>query len=163
MINARIESLTSKPVFKNLLSTKRCIVPMDGFYEWKTSRKSKVPFRIVTTDQSIFSVAGLWDCWFSPENNEKLHSFTIITQSPNELMETIHDRMPAILLPENERFWLDQHISPEEAIQLLIPYPSQNMSSYEVSAKVNNVRVNEPSLIEPVLNSHKPFQGSLFE
>ena len=86
----------------------------------------------------------------------------MITGPPNTLMEQIHNRMPAILHPENEKLWLDADIKPHEAIQSLIPYPSENMEAYPVSDKVNNVRINEPSLIEPVKNAPKPIQTSLF-
>lgn len=162
MINARIETLMEKPAFKNHLATRRCIVPMDGFYEWKTDGKIKTPFRIVTTDQDIFSAAGLWDIWHVPETGEIIRSFTVITTPPNRMMEKIHDRMPAILLPENEKLWLDTELKPDEAVQLIIPYPAECMNAYEVSAKVNNVRANDPSLILPVESSSQVTQTSLF-
>jgi putative SOS response-associated peptidase YedK len=162
MINARFESLSEKPVFKKLLTSKRCLVPMDGFYEWKTNGKIKTPYRIITTDQEIFAVAGLWDVWQMPGHGEAIHSFSVITTPPNRLMENIHDRMPAILLPENEMHWLDMEIKPMEALQLIIPYPSENMNAYEVSAKVNNVRLNEPSLILPVKPTVEAIQTTLF-
>jgi putative SOS response-associated peptidase YedK len=162
MINARVETIKSKPAFKNLLSYKRCIVPLDGFYEWKTEGKIKTPFRIVATDQDIFSVAGLWDVWVNAETHEKIHSFTIITMEANSMMETIHDRMPAILLPQNEKLWLDQDLKPDDAMQLLIPYPAESMSMYQVSPKVNNARINDHTLIEPVVATPKSIQTSLF-
>jgi len=162
MINARVETLMEKAAFKNLLASKRCIVPMDGFYEWKTTGKIKTPFRIVTTDQDIFAVAGLWDIWQMPETGEIIHSFTVITSPPNSLMEKIHDRMPAILLAENEKDWLDVEIKPEEALQMIIPYPAEKMNAYEVSSKVNNVRTNEPDLILPVKPTPEAIQTSLF-
>lgn len=162
MINARVETLMEKAAFKNLLASKRCIVPMDGFYEWKTTGKIKTPLRIVTTDQDIFAVAGLWDIWHTPDTGEIIHSFTIITAPPNSLMVKIHDRMPAILLPENEKHWLDVEIKPEEALQMIIPYPAENMNAYEVSSKVNNVRTNEPDLILPVKPTPEAIQTSLF-
>lgn len=162
MINARMESLVDKPAFKSLLTSKRCIIPMDGFYEWKTQGKEKTPFRIITKDQEIFAVAGLWDSWRSPETGDVLYTFTVITCLPNSLMETIHDRMPAILLPENEKLWIDQNIKPNEAVQLLLPYPSDVMEAYQVTDKVNNVRTNDASLIQPVKPNTKPVQTSLF-
>ena len=162
MINARVETLMEKPVFKSLFISRRCIVPMDGFYEWKTEGKIKTPFRILTSDQDVFSVAGLWDIWHVPDTGEIISSFTLITTQPNRLMEKIHDRMPAILLPENERLWLDTGIKPADAIQLITPYPAENMDAYEVSAKVNNVRSNDPSLILPVDSLPSVIQTSLF-
>ncbi len=162
MINARLETLLLKPVFKNLLSSKRCLVPLDGFYEWKTEGKIKTPYRIITTDQSIFSVAGLYDIWKVPDTGENIYSFTIITHEPNSLMKKIHDRMPAILLPQNEKYWLDSEIQPKEALQLLIPYPAKDMQAYEVSPKVNKVSINDPSLIEPFNSIPTAIQTRLF-
>lgn len=161
MINARSETLLEKPVFKTLVSSHRCIVPLDGFYEWKREGKTKIPFRIQTTDQEIFTVAGLWDIWKDHVSGETIHSFTIITIAPNSLMKDIHDRMPAILLTQNEKHWLDHEIKATDAIQLLVPYPSERMKAYEVSDKVNSVKVNEPALIDPATHP-QPFQTSLF-
>ncbi|MBK9736075.1 MAG: SOS response-associated peptidase [Saprospiraceae bacterium] len=162
MINARMETLMEKPAFKGGLKSKRCIVPFDGFYEWKRIGKFKVPFRIVTTDQDIFTVAGIWDSWKDPFDGEHLYSFTLITMEPNKLMETIHDRMPAILLKENEKLWLDETLSPKESLQLLIPYPSEYMEAYQVSTMVNNVKENNPSLILPVSSQIQEGQSTLF-
>ncbi len=162
MINARSETLLEKPAFRNLLKSHRCLVPLDGFYEWKKKDKTKIPYRIVTTDQDIFTVAGLWDTWHDPDNGEVIHSFTVITIPPNNLMESIHDRMPAILTRQNEKYWIDTDIKPEEAVQLLLPYPDDDMKAYEVSTRVNNVRQNDASLLEPVRETPQGFQGSLF-
>ena len=148
MINARSESLTEKAAFKNLLKSHRCIIPMDGFYEWKKVGKQKVPYRMITTDQDTFGVAGLWDSWKDPTSDEILHSFTVITVGANKLMEAIHDRMPAILTKANERIWLDQEIKPQDAIQLLLPYAEQDMKAYRVSPKINSVKERDSDLID---------------
>ncbi len=150
MINARVETLLEKPVFKPLLARNRCIVPLDGFYEWKKEGSKKIPYRIIAKDQDIFSVAGLWDVWKDVETGELLNSFTIITRAPNTLMEKIHDRMPAMLLPEHEKLWIDPEITATDALQLLIPYPSENMEAYAVSTRVNSVRENDAALIERI-------------
>jgi putative SOS response-associated peptidase YedK len=147
MINARKETLLEKSTFKNAVNKKRCIVPFDGFYEWKKTEDGKQPYRIVTTDTEIFSVAGLWERWKSPEH-EDIYSFTLITQEPNELMADIHNRMPAILRPDQERDWLDMNIPSEDAIQMLQPYPSELMNAYPVSKRVGNVRENDEELIQ---------------
>ncbi len=152
MINARKETLLEKNTFKNAVNKKRCIVPFDGFYEWKKTEDGKQPYRIVTTDTDIFSVAGLWERWKSPEGQD-IYSFTLITQEPNELMTDIHNRMPAILLPDQERDWLDMTIPAEEAIQMLEPYPSALMKAYRVSKRVGNVRENDKELIHEVNES----------
>ncbi len=152
MINARIETILEKSAYKKAVEKRRCIIPMDGFYEWKRSGKNKIPFRIITTDQDIFSVAGIWEKWKDP-NGEEIFTFSVITKPPNELMKTIHDRMPAILLPEQEKLWLDEELTPIDAIQLIIDYPSESMDAYQVTSRVNKVVENDSSLIEPILNN----------
>ncbi len=149
MINARIETVSKKSAFKRALEKRRCLVPFDGFYEWKKIGKAKQPYRIVTTNTDIFSVAGLWERWKSPEG-EWVESFTLITQPPNKLMEDIHDRMPAILMPEEERLWLDEEISPEEALAIIKPYPDELMRAYKVSSRVGKVTENDAALIEEI-------------
>lgn len=150
MINARRETLLEKPSFMNLLKSKRCIIPMDGFYEWKKNSGIKVPFRIKISNQEIFSVAGLWDTWHSTDNNEIINSCTIITLPANEFMSSIHERMPAILMKENENLWLDEEILPSEALNMVAPYSSDLMECYQVSSKINSVYENSEDLIEPL-------------
>ncbi|MFZ1750124.1 MAG: SOS response-associated peptidase [Saprospiraceae bacterium] len=162
LINARVETLLDKSAFKKLIGSKRCVVPMDGFYEWKKEGKTKIPYRIVTTDIDIFSVAGLWDTWTEPSTGDIFNTFTVITQEPNELMKSIHDRMPAILIKDIEKLWLDQDITAKDALQLLMPYPSELMKAYQVTQKVNSVKANDASLIEPVSVRESYVQGSLF-
>lgn len=168
MINARIETVLEKNSFKKAVESRRCLVPMDGFYEWKRNGKEKIPYHITTTNVEIFSAAGLWEKWISHNTGEELYSFTVITQGPNELMKGIHDRMPAILLPEQESLWLDMSISPKEALQIIEPYPSEYMHAKRVSQKVGNVRNNDASLIEEVVDDPSdkkpdgPIQGTLF-
>ena len=162
MINARIESITEKPAFRQAIQKRRCIVPFDGFYEWKKKGKQKIPYRISRKDDQLFSIAGIWEEW-KTSSGASLHSFSVLTQTPNAMMTGIHDRMPAILLPEQESFWLDGEISGEEAIKLIAPYPDHLLKAYPVSSKVNNVRTNTPDLIievdePPLINQ----QGTLF-
>lgn len=149
MINARKETVDSKPAFKQAVEKRRCIVPFDGFYEWKKQGKTKVPFRIKTTNTEIFSVAGLWEKWID-EKEEAVFTFTLITQEANELVASIHDRMPAILLPEQEKLWLDNDIPTHDLLEMITPYPIEWMEAYEVSTIVNNVRNNSIENIQPV-------------
>ena len=151
LINARVETLREKPAFRDALQKRRCIVPFDGFYEWKKEGKLKIPYRIVTTNTDIFSVAGLWERWKSPAG-EWILSFSLITQPPNHTMASIHDRMPAILMPEEEKLWLDNEWSEEEALKLIRPYPDQYTRAYRVSMRVNKVSENDASLVEAVHN-----------
>jgi len=164
MINARVESVQEKPAFKKLLQTNRCIVPFDGFYEWKLyPDKHREPYRITIHKGEIFSVAGLWSSWLAP-NGEEIKTFTLITQPPNRVMADIHDRMPAILLKENEVDWLDQNLSGNEALQLLLPYPDDDMQAYRVSDRINKVANNDADLIKEIAaeSKDKPIQGTLF-
>ncbi len=150
MINARIETILEKKAFSSAFEHRRCLVPADGFYEWK--RKSngiKQPFRIMTTDQEIFAMAGLWDMWTSPEG-EEIHSFTILTQEPNELVKKIHNRMPIILTREQEVIWLNQEVPPLELIKMIEPYSQDHMKAYPVSTDLNNVHINNETLINEV-------------
>lgn len=148
MINARIETVEEK-TYKNALEKRRCLVPFDGFYEWKTVGKKKKPYRITIQNGKLFTIAGLWETWKAP-NGEKIESFTLITQPANKMMSAIHDRMPAILLPEQEKLWIDPTLSTKEALQLIIPYPDEEMEAYPVSDRVGKVSENDAGLIERV-------------
>jgi putative SOS response-associated peptidase YedK len=163
MINARVETLDEKPAFKRLVNSQRCIIALDGFYEWKREGNTKVPYRIVTVDQSIFGVAGVWDSWRDGQTGELIHSYTVITMPANHMMSIIHDRMPAILLKQNESTWLDQDVSAKDAMSVLIQYPDEAMEAYTVSDKVNSVRSNDSSLIEKIERGPTFIQGTLFD
>ncbi len=149
MINARAETLAEKPAFKKSLQSKRCLVIADGFYEWKKNGKAKQPFRITLKDEDLFAFAGLWDVWKNEEGN-KIHTFSIITTSPNELMENIHDRMPVILPRKYEKDWLSDRLKVEEALDLLQPYDASAMQAYPVSTMVNSPSNNSRELIEQI-------------
>lgn len=161
MINARKETLLEKAAFKTAVTQRRCIIPMDGFYEWKKDGKEKIPYRIITTDKAIFSVAGLWERWPN-EKSEDLYTFTIITQGANILMESIHDRMPAILTESQEQLWLSDDLSATELMELIEPYPCELMKAYRVSSKIGNVKYNSKDLIEPIVDRPSSIQGSFF-
>lgn len=151
MINARIETLTVKPSYRTALESRRCIVPMDGFYEWKKGEgRRKQPFRVGVRGGGVFFMAGLYDHWKDPATSQLISSFTIITMPANPFMESIHDRMPAMLLPEEESHWIQPDLTSDQALKLLQPYPDELMSAYPVSDAVNSVQHNDPSLILPV-------------
>ncbi|AIQ60166.1 SOS response-associated peptidase [Paenibacillus borealis] len=150
MINARAETVAEKPAFKRLLKSKRCIIPADGFYEWKKDGTSKQPYRILMTDGSIFSFAGLYDTWEDPEG-KKVSTCTIITTTPNSLMADIHDRMPVILRPEDEADWLGRdNDDVESLLKLQKPYDAAKMRAYKVPSAVGNVRNNSKELLEDI-------------
>ncbi|MHA7584137.1 SOS response-associated peptidase [Paenibacillus vandeheii] len=149
MINARAETLTDKPAFKRLINSKRCIIPCSGFYEWRKEGSVKQPMRILMKDDSIFSLAGLYDTWIDPEG-KKLSTCTIITTEPNRLMADIHDRMPVILRPQDEAIWLNKESDKESVLRLLSPYEAEEMIAYKVDSAVGNVRNNNEELIKEV-------------
>ncbi|MDF2716563.1 MAG: response-associated peptidase [Paenibacillus sp.] len=140
MINARAETILEKNSFKTLIRRKRAIVPADGFYEWKPHGGKKQPMRITMKDESLFSMAALYDTWAAPDGR-KISTCTIITTTPNSLMADIHDRMPVILRPEDEALWLDRGNDDVGRLTgLLLPYPAEAMRAYPVSPIVGNVK-----------------------
>ena len=160
MINARIETILKKPSFKNAVQYNRCLIPFDGFYEWQKRGKVKIPYRITLLDEGIFAVAGIWEKWSSP-SGELIHSFSVLTQKPNQLMSDIHDRMPAILLPEQEALWIDLELNTKDALAMIAPYPDNLLKAYTVSKRVNKVKENDADLLKAVKNND-PIQGTLF-
>lgn len=141
MINARAETLAEKPSFRTALTRRRCLIPADGFYEWQAApegtKGGKTPTYLHRKDSALFAFAGLWDEWHAPDGSP-LRSCTIITTTPNSVAAPIHDRMPVILRPEDEAFWLDTGVSDTRDLHsLLAPYPPEYMESYPVSRRVN--------------------------
>jgi putative SOS response-associated peptidase YedK len=151
MINARAETLDEKPAFRSLLKKKRCLIPADGFYEWrKNADDTKTPMRIMLKDGAPFALAGLWDVWKTPEG-EWIKTCTIITTSPNALMEQIHNRMPVLLTTEAEADWLNKaNDDPGYLKSLLQPYAADKMKAYEVSRRVNAPKNDDPQVIDAV-------------
>jgi putative SOS response-associated peptidase YedK len=150
MINARAESLAQKPSFGRPLEKRRCVVPADGFYEWrKEPRGPKTPLFIRLKSGRTLAMAGLWDVWQSPDGSE-LRSCTIITTAANELVEPIHDRMPAILPLDACARWLaPQPAAADQLLDLLKPFPAEAMECYEVGLSVNSVANDSPQCIAP--------------
>ena len=148
MINARAETLAEKPSFKRLLHSKRCLLVSDGFYEWRQEgRGPKTPMYITVKDGELFAFAGLWDAWKNPDG-QVIRTCTIITTEPNELMASIHTRMPAILPRDAREIWLDTAIRDEHALlPLLAPYPADQMVVRPVSRLVNDPRREGAELI----------------
>jgi putative SOS response-associated peptidase YedK len=151
-INAMAETVDTKPVFREAFKRRRCLVPVDNFYEWKKlDAKEKQPYAIALADRGLMALAGLWETWRSPAN-ETVRSFTIVTTTPNELCAPIHNRMPVILAAETWPAWLgEEPAEPAQLQALLAPYPADRMTLWPVDKRVGNVKNNDPSLIEPIV------------
>lgn len=151
MINARCETLDQKPSFKQLLGSRRCLVPANGFFEWRREGKGKVPVRVRLKDHRPFTFAGLWDMWRDSEGGD-LYSFTIITTDANKLLRAIHNRMPVILEPLAAKQWLDPVFTSLQTLSFLLqPFPSELMAAYEVSRVVNDPKNDSPACIDPAV------------
>lgn len=127
MINARADSIAIKPSFKKSFQQRRCLVPANGFYEWKKDHQTSTPFYFTLKDQPLFAFTGLWDEWLD-SSGHKFQSYAIITTDPNSLVEPIHNRMPAILKPEDEAVWLNDATPQSSLTSLLTPYPPELMT-----------------------------------
>lgn len=151
MINARSETLLEKPSFRTAYKKKRCLIIADSFYEWKRlDEKKKIPMRIKLKSEELFAMAGLWENWKSPEG-KSIFSCTVITTTPNKLVGDIHDRMPVILRPEDEKIWLDPMINDTHLLeQLMGPLDENLMEVYEVSSLVNSPKNNSIELIQRI-------------
>ena len=149
LFNARAETLKEKPSFKNSFKQKRCLVPANGFYEWKKSAKQKQPYYIYQ-DQGL-AFAGLYDRW--QNNGIEIISFTIITTAPNSFMQTIHNRMPAILQPKDYQLWLSPQTKLDRLESLLQP-STANLKAHPVSKQVGQVSNNGPDLIKTLNNTN---------
>lgn len=149
MINARGESVADKPAFRRAFARRRCLVLADGFFEWRREGKKKIPTYIRLASGQSMAFAGLWERWKTPEE-EWLHTYTVITCEPNELVAPIHDRMPVILAPEDYDAWIaPREVDPDELRSLIRPHAGVEMEAFEVSVAVNRVANDAPELIEP--------------
>jgi putative SOS response-associated peptidase YedK len=147
LINARAETVAQKPAFRKPLRIQRCIVPTNGFYEWRKGPDGSEPFFIHRKDGTLMGFAGLYDVWKDAEGHP-IRSFTIITTTPNAVVAPIHDRMPAILREDQEDRWLDPKTQdPAMLLPLLSPYEGKTLEAYSVSKAVNKASIDEPSLI----------------
>ena len=160
MINARAEHIAEKPAFRNALRRRRCIIPADGFFEWRAAGARKQPYYVRSAGDELFGFAGLYEYWKGPEG--LVASCTIITTEANALMRPLHDRMPVILDAADYAHWLDpDNPDPESLVAILRPAPPERMTAYPVGLRVNNVRNDDPALIEPEAQSDSRASGTL--
>jgi putative SOS response-associated peptidase YedK len=163
MINVRSETAMSKMAFRDPVRKRRCLVPADGFYEWKKlAAKTKQPYCFMLSDESVFAFAGIWDSWIDPATRKPVETCSILTTRPNALTSGVHDRMPVILRAEDYDLWLDPGFTRDGAIaELLKPYDANLMKCFAVSTRVNDVHNDDSQCAEPA-GSTGTRQGSLF-
>ena len=156
LINARGESVNEKPAFRNAMKRRRCLIPANGFYEWKALPGRKQPFYIRSKSGEPVAFAGLWETWTGP-NGEELDTAAIVTTSANRTLSPIHDRMPVVVPPEAFDLWLDcTNVDATTAAALLAPAQEDLFEAYEISTAVNRTANDNPKLIEPFAASAEP-------
>jgi putative SOS response-associated peptidase YedK len=149
MFNARGETAREKPSFRSAFKKRRCLLPADGFYEWKKGPPPRQPFYFHMKDGKAFAFAGLFERWES-QDGTAIESCTMLTTTPNELVAAVHDRMPVIVSPNQYSAWLDPSDADMDSLQALVaPFPADRMDGHPVSRAVGNVRKNEPGLMSP--------------
>jgi len=163
-INARVETITEKPAFRAAFRLRRCLVPTDGFYEWKQRGKKKQPYFFRKSGGGVLAYAGIWESWHGPAG--VVETVALLTVAANDLVKPIHDRMPAILSEDSFDLWLDsKETCAERLLPLLTPYPVEQMERWPVSDRVNAASVDEPTLVFPIPEPPAPLwsQPSLFD
>jgi len=152
-INAKAESISKLPTFREAYARRRCILPVDGFFEWRAIKgaRAKCPYAIAMKDGSPSGLAGLWENWRNPNTGEWERTFAIITVPSNSLVEQIHDRMPAVLKPTTYARWLGSEPDP---CDLLITYPSEPMTMWPISTRVNAPEHDDPSLLDRTVDQN---------
>lgn len=156
LINARGESVIDKPAFRAAMKRRRCLVPADGFYEWKAVGGRKQPFYVCLKSGAPMAFAGLWECWTGP-NGEELETAAIVTTNANRLLAPIHSRMPVIVQPEAFDLWLNTgDVDARTAAALIHPAPESLLEAYEVSTAVNRTANDNPKLVERLAASAEP-------
>ncbi|KAA1428808.1 SOS response-associated peptidase [Nocardioides antri] len=171
MINARMETVAEKPAFRRAFSSRRCLLPADGYFEWyetqqkgKSGKRLKQPFFIKPKDGSVMAMAGLYEIWKDPTRDSDspedpgrfLWTCTVLTTEATDEVGRIHDRMPLLVTPERRTAWLDPGTPKDQLLDLLVPAQQSGLEAFPVSTAVGNVRNNGPELVEPV-----PFEETL--
>lgn len=160
MINARGESASEKPAFRDAMKYRRCLIPADGFYEWQKTSAGKQPYCFEVDRGKLFAFAGLWDCWRGAKG-ESIESSSILTTAANSTVAPIHDRMPVILHSEDYDLWLDPGMKDSEVVsQLIKPYEARLMRAFPVSPRINRPENDDPECAQPA--ELQELQKSLF-
>jgi len=163
LANARAESVAEKPVFRDAFRRRRCVLPASGFYEWEARGKTRLPWLFRRRDEQPLLLAGLWDSWRAPDGGV-LESCTVVTIEPNELVRPIHDRMPAILAPEQCDLWLDPaEQTPARLAPLLRPLPAEQLTAGRVSQRVNSIAHDDEACLQAPPAGEDSGEGGQFK
>jgi putative SOS response-associated peptidase YedK len=165
LANARAETIDEKPSFRQPFRRRRCLLPVDGYYEWESRPSGKQPVYYSMRDGDLFCLAGLWETWTTPEQTDEpelpglgqaqavtLCTFTVITTTPNRLAKRVHDRMPVIVHPADYGNWLSPESKAADLKRLLRPFDDEPMQEHYVTPLMNNPRFEAPACIEPIIN-----------
>ena len=163
MINARAETILSKAPFKQVMKTQRCLIPADGFFEWKKQGKNKIAYRITLNSDDAMAFAGVWDSWERPRDGEIINTFSIITTESNQLMKEIHDRMPVIIPKDLESTWLEEKLTETEIQMMLKPFDTDKMNCYKVNKIVNSTSYDIPECLQVAPKIYPGESFSLFD
>lgn len=150
-LNARADTIFSKPSFREPIRSKHCIVPSTGYFEWRHEGTRKIPYYIYVKDEPIFSMAGVYDSWLDKSTGEVISTFSIITTEANPLTDYIHNtkhRMPAILSLEDEEKWLDLSLRKSDIEQLLLPFPADRMDAYIIDRDFLKKSTDDPTILD---------------
>ena len=167
LLNARAQTLKAKQPFCDLLESKRCIILADSFYIWKEKNNVKIPYRVMLKSEEPFAIAGVWNEWQMESNadNEEgfFGTFAMVTCPASSLTESINDRMPAILARETEQLWISEEANQQDYIDLLKPYPADEMKHYKVASLVNSETINTRRVIDDIGSTRPGETLSLFD
>lgn len=151
MINARSETVATKPSFRSAFKKRRCLVVADGFYEWRKQGKQKQPYYISQANEKPFTLAGLWESWTNPAHDQVIESCTILTTSANAMMAPLHDRMPVFLDSDHHEIWLDAEFQDVNHLEsILVPCPDEQLQAWPVDTIVNKPINDTPKCIEKI-------------
>lgn len=151
-VNARAETIFTKPSFRSAVRRRRCLVPASGFFDWQHTGKEKIPYYVTLKDRPVMAIAGIYDCWHDPETGMEVETYSIVTTEANELLSRIHNanrRMPVILPSDDEERWLDPSLTDARIGALLRPYPSRPMEAVAVRNDFLRKRSDDPSILTP--------------
>lgn len=163
LIHSESENILQKVSSRNALMTRRCLIPADGYYDWKkVGKKAKIPYRFVFESDRVVSFAGIWE-EFEDEKENVFHTFKIITTSANSAVSTMNIRMPLVIPNEKEAVWLDRNSTEEDVSSLFAPYPAEKMTYYSVSPKIEDVTLDSPMLLKPSAPADQFGNYSLFD